>query len=43
MFHLPYMDVYINLPISEIIHIYTNKRLIFHVYMWIIFEIDRLK
>ena len=93
MFHLPYMDVYFNLPISKIIHIYiyTNKRLIyegncqdsrtrgswwkifkilstmslvstilaitfiirlhcgqhirliFYMYMWIIFEIGRLK
>ena len=24
-------------------HIYTNKRLIFYMYMWIIFEIGRLK
>ena len=51
MFHLPYMDVFFNLPISKIIYIYiyiyiyiaTNKRLIFHMYMWIIFEISRLK
>ena len=25
------------------IYMYTNKRLIFHMYMWIIFEIGRLK
>ena len=43
MFHLPYMDVYFNLPISKIIHIYTNTRLILYMYMWIIFEIGRLK
>ena len=25
IFHLPYMDVYFNLPISKIIHIYIYK------------------
>ena len=35
MFHLPYMDVYFNLPIKNYPHIYPNKRLIFYMYMWI--------
>ena len=45
MFHLPYIDVYFNLPISKIIHIYiyTFRRLIPYMYMWKIFEIGRLK
>ena len=43
MFHLPYKDVYLNLPISKIIHIYTNKRLFFYMHMLIIFKIGRLK
>ena len=44
MFHLPYMDVNFNLPISKIIHIYIQKiRLLFvyiYIYIWIIFEIE---
>ena len=43
VFHFPYMDVYFNLPISKISHIYRNKRLIFHRYMCMIFEIGRFK
>ena len=46
MFHLPYMDVYFNLPISKkfpYIYIYTNEKLISYMYMWIIFKIGRLK
>ena len=45
MLYPPYMDVYFNLPISKIIniYIYTNKTLIFYMYMWIIFEIGRLE
>ena len=45
MIHFLYMDVYFDLPISKIIHvsIYTNKRPIFYMYMWIIVEIGRLK
>ena len=44
MFHLPYMDVYLNLPISKIIHIYIQiKDWFFYMYMLIIFKICRLK
>ena len=47
MFHFPYMDVYFKLPISKIIHIatyiYTIKRMIFYMYIWIIFENGRYK
>ena len=44
MFHLPYMDVYFNLPISKIIHIYIQiKDWFFYLYMWIIFKIGSLK
>ena len=48
MFHLPYMDVTLIYHSQKIIHIYIYiyiyiyKRLIFYMYMWIIFEIGRL-
>ena len=45
MFYLPYMDVYFNLPIWQIIHIYIWKisLLFVAIHMWIIFEIGSLK